>query len=497
MRHIIGVIFAVAAFLLVMMCMPNTGAIYTHDSQSYEYAASTLLETGQLKYFGYDTPVVQWPPFYILIIAVIRFFGVSLEEGAMWINAICFAYLLYACANWLYSCLKVKWLTIPALVLMLASVPLVMVSGYAWTEMLFIFLSVLAMMFMLQFIHRQKQGWLIAASVVSALGWLTRYIGIVMIGVLAIMLFISVRPIARKFKLTFIYLAFSCGPMSLWVLRNYLISGTFTGGRQPGLFTLADNIELSIEVFRSWNSYLTPVFPFIAMVLLLSLIAITFFLEKKKKKKAEQPTEICTIILFIAFYAITLLISATNTAMDPINTRLWAPIYPFWVFLLVFVMDMLIRNVKVESLKQWIAAGFAVFTLVTAINPFFWIQTVGFDRKHAMMGAKRDIGQIYSPVLMLATENIPATENTLVISNNCSLLTTHSNLKSFYPPKKDGIPLYSFSRYKEQLDNFRYIYLLWHGPVESDDFMDVADFHRRYEMEKIAQNNYCVIYRLK
>ena len=50
-----------------MMCMPQTGAIYTHDSQSYDYAATTLLKDGQMKYFGYDTPIIQWPPLYILI----------------------------------------------------------------------------------------------------------------------------------------------------------------------------------------------------------------------------------------------------------------------------------------------------------------------------------------------------------------------------------------------------------------------------------------------
>ena len=87
MRYVAGAAFAVAAFILVFFCMPQTGAIYTHDTQSYEYAASTLIESGTMKYFGYDTPIIQWPPLYILILAVIKLLGISVAEGAAWLNA--------------------------------------------------------------------------------------------------------------------------------------------------------------------------------------------------------------------------------------------------------------------------------------------------------------------------------------------------------------------------------------------------------------------------
>lgn len=497
MRHIIGVVFAIVAFLLVMLCMPQTGAIYTHDSQSYEYAASTLIESGELKYFGYDTPIIQWPPFYILIIAVIHSFNVPLAQGAVWINAIAFAYLLYACAVYLFDSMTVKWLSVPALILMVASIPMLLISGYAWTEMLFIFLSLLSMVFMLQFIKRQKHGWLIASSVISSLCWLTRYIGIVMIAVLALVLFFSVKPFLRKIKTAILYLFISCVPMALWVIRNYIISGTFTGGRQPGYYTLGDNIQLSLQVFKEWSSFVTPLFTYIAVVFLVLLICLTFFLEKNKKKEKRKNIDLITIGLYILLYAAVLIASATGSAMDPINHRLWSPVFPFWVLALVFLMDMLIRNVKQERLKNWIAIGFMVFALISVISPALWIQSQGFERKHAFTGMKEDIGLKYSPVLALAREKIPIAADTLVISNDTALLAMHSDLKCYYPPKKYSIPLYSFSRYKESMDNFRDIYIVWSGPMQSESFMNVSEFRRLYELEKIAQNNYCTIYRLK
>jgi hypothetical protein len=476
--------------------MPQTGAIYTHDSQSYDYAATTLLKDGQMKYFGYDTPIIQWPPLYILITAVLKLFDVPLTQGAIWINAISFAYLIYACATYLFESLSVKWMAVPALILITVSIPMVYISGYAWTEMLFIFLSMLSMIFMLRYIKGQKQGWLIAASVVSSLCWLTRYIGIVTIAVLALILFLSVKPVLRRIRLTFVYLVFSCLPMSLWVIRNYLISGTFTGGRQAGLYTLKDNIWLSVMVFREWSSFLTPLFSYIGTVFFIMLVCITFFLEKKEKKP-ELPVDLITVSMYILFYAAALLASATSTAMDPINIRLWSPVFPFWILFLVFLMDVLIRNLKEERLKQWLAAAFVVFSLVCAISPALWIQSRGFARKHVFTGLKEDIGMKYSPVLALARDKIPGYRETLVISNDAALLAMHSGLKCYYPPKKYSIPLYSFSRYKESMDLFRFVYIVWSGPLESESFMTMSEFRRLYDLEKIAQNNYCWIYRVR
>lgn len=481
-----------------MACVPQTGAIYTHDSQSYEYAATTLLESGELRYFGYDTPIVQWPPFYIAIVALLGLFDIPLAQGAVWINAVCFAYLLYAMAVYLFDSLNVKWLAVPALILVCASVPMVLISGYAWTEMLFIFLSMLSMILMLQYVKKGKIGWLIASSILSGLGWMTRYVGVVMIAVLSLILLLSVKPLIRKLRMAFLYLLVSCAPMAVWVLRNFLISGTFTGGRSPGYFTLADNLWLSFLVFRNWSSFLTPLFAYIASILFVILVCIPFFLEKKKKQtEPNGQWDLPAVSLFVLFYAAALLASATGAAMDPINDRLWAPVFPFWVLTLVFLIDRLIGNVQENRLKHWIAAGFLVFALVSAISPSLWISSRGLARKHELTGLKQDIGYRHSPVVSLVRDKIPRMKQTLVISNDAGLISLHTGYKCYYPPKKYSIALYTFSRYKKRMDEFRSIYLVWTGPMDSEGYMTVSEFRRLYDLKKIAQNNYCTIYRVK
>lgn len=497
MKHVAGVIFAVAAFLLVFFCIPETGIIYTHDTQSYEYAASTLLETGTMKYFGYDTPIIQWPPLYIVALAVFKLLGVSVTKGAALLNAGLFALIVYISFLYLFDNMKVKLLSVPAVILLTVSVPFVYISGYGWTEMLFIFLSVLSMILMVMYIKRKEPFWFISCAVASALCWLTRYIGIAIIAALAIVLFISEKTFRNKFRLTFSYGVFSCVPMVLWVVRNLFLSGTFTGGRQPGEYTLKDNIRLSLSVFMEWFSSSIPEIAYISILFFLLLIILAIPLKKNGKESIESATDLLAGFLITLIYSSLLLFSATKAAMDPINSRLWSPVYPFIIFTMAFLMDMMLRNIESRNTKKFLAVGFMVFALIFTVNPMMWILEKGFPRKHALLGIRESLDIKNSPVLALARETIEPSEGTLVISNDASILTMHTDFKCYYPPKKTGIPIYTFGSYKDRISDYDKIYLVWSGPPESKSFMDVPQFDEIYNMEKIAQNNYCTIYRLK
>ncbi|NLY18980.1 MAG: glycosyltransferase [Clostridiaceae bacterium] len=497
MRHIVGVVFSVAAVLLVMMCMPRTGAIYTHDSQSYEYAASTLLESGEMKYFGYDTPIIQWPPFYIFVSAAIKLAGVPFAQGAAWVNAFAFAYLVYTASVFLFDCLNVKWLAVPALAMIIISVPLIFISGYAWSEMLFIFLSVLSIALILEYIKREKQSWLVAATVISSLCWLTRYIGIVVIGVSAIVLLIWVEPFWEKIKKTFVYMVFSCFPMALWVIRNYIFSETFTGGRLPGIYTFKDNADFSMETFKGWISFSNPMFAWISAALFALFAMLAISMKKNSRKKKKSSPELFAFFLYIVLYCGVLLISASKSGMDPLDDRLWSPVFPFWIFTLVLAFDRLFSSIKMTKAVKWMAAGFTLSAVIAVVNPAIWLQSEGLPRKDALIGSKESPIAKQSPVLKFAMEHIKPDADTLVISNKASDFALHTNLKCYYPPKKNGIPLYSYSQYSERIENFKTIYLVWAGDPISESFMDIPEFREKYELEKTAQNEYCIIYRLK
>jgi len=498
-RYVAGGILAVAAFLLVMMCMPQTGAIYSHDTQSYEYAASTLIELGDMRYFGYDTPIIQWPPFYIIMLAFLNLIGLDTANGAAWLNAILIAYMIYASAVFLFDLLKVKWMAVPAALMMAVSVPLLYVSGYAWSETLFIFLSVVSMIFLLQYIIKKKNGWFYAAAVLSSLCWLTRYIGIVHVAVAALTLFIGVKPFWEKVKKMVIFLFISCAPMALWVYRNYTLSGTFTGGRQPGQFTLEENAELTVEVLESWFYEWEPVFAYIAAGFYVLLVILAVVFKKNKRNKQEPGKGVClfSFFLYIAAYAAVLFATTTTTALDPISSRLWAPVYPHIVFVFVLLLDILTQNIKMQKIRKWFAAGFTVFALTALINPAVWILNEGIERREALLGTKESPEIKKAPILKVANDYLEPSEDTLIISNQASILAMHTDFKCYYPPKKEGIEIYTFSRYKEKMEDFRDIYLVWYGDPQSQDFMDIPEFRQNYELEVIADEGICVILKIK
>lgn len=497
-RYISGVVFAVAAFVLVLSCIPDTGVVYTHDTQAYEYAASTFLESGTMKYFGYDTPIIQWPPLYILVLALLKVSGATVEKGAAWLNAALFAYLVYVSSIYLFENLKVKALSITALVLLTLSVPFIYVSGYGWTEMLFIFLAVLSMILIIMYIKTGKLSWFVSGAVVSAMCWLTRYIGITIIASLAIVLFVSEKQYADKFKKSFAYCVYSCFPMGLWVLRNYVVSGTFTGGRQPGEYTFFENIKLSVMVFREWFSFKIPQILYISLIYLALLVLLAILLKRVRKDGNNVHTpDLAANFLIVVIYSAVLLYSATKTAMDSINSRLWSPVYPFLIFTFTFFADRLIGNIERKNSKKLLAAGFIVFAVVFAINPAIWVEKEGLPRKHALLGLKEAPEIKNSPVVKLAAETIEPSENTLVITNETSALTMHTDLKCYYPPKKNGIPLYTFGRYSERIAGYQNIYVIYSGSWDLGNFVELSEFEKAYNMERLAQNDYCTIYRLR
>ena len=131
-------------------------------------------------------------------------------------------------------------------------------------------------------------------------------------------------------------------------------------------------------------------FTYIALAFLLFLVVLAIPLKRTKRKKtSDLAPNLLTNFLIIATYSAALLISATNTAMDPINTRLWSPVYPFLVFTVIFAWDLLLRNIKEDKIKGGIAAGFIVVALTMAVNPLLWLQSEGITRKDALLGTKQ------------------------------------------------------------------------------------------------------------
>jgi 4-amino-4-deoxy-L-arabinose transferase-like glycosyltransferase len=108
-----------------------------------------------------------------------------------------------------------------------SSVTLLSVHSMAWSEPTFIFLIVLSLMLCTRYLSVPSMAVLIFACLAVGLAMVTRYAGIPMfITVLVGLYFLgNTSPVTKLLRVT-IASVVCCFPVTLWLVRNWLIAGT-------------------------------------------------------------------------------------------------------------------------------------------------------------------------------------------------------------------------------------------------------------------------------
>ena len=170
---------------------------------------------------------------------------------------------------------------------LLISTPLISVAARAWTEALFIFLAIMAIMEAAKFQKNGANRNLLISGTFAGLSFLTRFVGITVIGtcVLLILLNRDASPQRRIAKVS-IYSITSAAPTFIWISRNFLISGTVAGDRNPSRFTLPDNLVLLSRSLVEW--FLPPRIPTefqaLGVLVFMALTSIAVFLIWREVK---------------------------------------------------------------------------------------------------------------------------------------------------------------------------------------------------------------------
>lgn len=177
--------------------------------------------------------------------------------------------------------------------------PIVMVSGFVWSDGLF---TALAAWFVVAIADDRPAaaGWLAAAAST------TRYTGVVCIVLGAVLVARWHGPRWRAWT------AWSSVPLAAWLVRNLVVDGTLTGQRPPASVGLAENVARVAEVAAGW------VVPGLAAAAVLWLWALAFARGRHGSAAA----------LFALGYAAAVVAGASTADMDPINVRLLAPVLP-------------------------------------------------------------------------------------------------------------------------------------------------------------------------
>lgn len=215
--HRLLILLSLAGVVVVFLLTPQGGLLVTPDSVSYMASAQNLMVgRGFLRYEG--VPYVSWPPLYPIFIALVglpgRLLGVPPLAMLRYAHALLFAAVLYTSGQLFCRVLYSRLLSVLAVVAVLCGFPVFRTVNAAWSELLFLCLINLFVLWALQL--RQAPDWrrLLVWGGLSALLALQRYIGVVFIAIgLIWVAWLPRSTFKQRLSMGFVFLAIAALPL--------------------------------------------------------------------------------------------------------------------------------------------------------------------------------------------------------------------------------------------------------------------------------------------
>lgn len=247
---------------LVLLRTSFWGVGLGNDAVTYIGVARNLLDgEGFAKYLeNYSRPYVWWPPLYPAVLAAAGLGVLDPHSAAAPLNAVIFGLTVFAVGQYLRRRVKSRFICWWAGITVALSLPLIWMASFALSGALFVLMATLALMQGEEFLDNGKTAALIAAAVLAALAWQTRYIGVAVPAMIGLMLlFQPGAAMPQRAKRVAVYSLIVAVPMGLWLLRNYLLVGNITGGTADVDYTLADaGGDLVAIATAGWGNIYSP-----------------------------------------------------------------------------------------------------------------------------------------------------------------------------------------------------------------------------------------------
>ena len=380
----LGWSFAVCAligFLLVLASTPD-GASTSPDSLTYLSTARNLLVGQGVTQFN-GQPLTLWAPLYSVLLAGIFALGDLFETNLNILQFVRFAHaLLFAITILTTGLLFRRFIRSQALILIaLAAVvlayPLIFVAAFVWSEALFIWMYVL---FILLLDHQlRKPAWrtVAALSLIAGLASLQRYPGVLLIVVGgSALLLIGSKPLRKRLGYALAFGVTASLPIVLWLARNYSLTSTLTGKRNPSQRPLRTNISHTYDVLTRW---FTPdrmgfgYYDAALVALVLIGLFLVYYYRRYGRITLDRLARLHTLpmILLVIIYPVFFVVNVTLIDFTPIDDRYLAPIYVFVMCLTFMLLDALVSWLTARTgspRAAYLVIGVAALWLVVPVD---------------------------------------------------------------------------------------------------------------------------------
>jgi hypothetical protein len=357
LKNIDCLIAALIGYYIIHMFARYSGIGVSPDSIMYASTAQNIHDHFSLITFN-NTPLVFFPVFYPFFLSICIFLsgGADPISAGPVINGVLFATTIFL-TGWITTRFKApsvvyKWLILGAVVL---SPALQEIYTYLWSETLFILEIMVFIIAYHNYLQKHTTKALIIVGIVAAICCITRYAGITLVATGGLLILIDGRLVWKK-KFTHL-LTFGAIAISLVVanvILNKLSTGLSTGTREPAITPFSENLYYFGTVILDWAGLPEKFDPIAAAFTVIVIISLaTLFITRTAQHHLNSYENI--IICFTLVYTLFILIIATVSRFERMNSRLLSPLFiPLLLSFTCWVLD-LITYIKFN--KKWLLAA--------------------------------------------------------------------------------------------------------------------------------------------
>ena len=396
-------ILSIAAGLLFLWATQPFGIGVRSDSVAYLWSARNLAHgvgLGRLNGTGRLKPLTHWPPFYPVVLSIFEKGGINALDGARWLGAGLFAMILFL-VGWILGRMTGSfWFSLAGTLVLMVFPGFWDTSLYAMTEPLYTVLSLGGILLFDRFLCNDKRSWMVWSAMLMALTFLTRYVGLALILSAGLVILVQAeRTWSKRLGQSAMYCLLAALPEGLWMIRNFLESGSTTNRVLSAIPIPASDFLLLRETISRWIIPFQTVFNIGTGKLALGLAGLAVFtilFFPSRSRQVEMVSSHSRLWVFFAVYAMLygFFILLSRYYFDGLITIFEERIaFPFYLAIYILIIFSLNHLWTWSQKRSLVLAGLLTLGFVFMGNSFFQVYK---NYTTGLVSLSRNVGLGYS-----------------------------------------------------------------------------------------------------
>lgn len=318
-------------FLLWLTSLWGPGA--TPDTANYLAAARAMAAGDSWTIMG-NRPLLWWPPLFPLTWSLGLRLGLPPMLAVTLIHVIAWLAFAYAWAKLCFENLAPHWAYLCWLCLGLGLATM-RLFNYGLSEPGFCALLAWSFVWLIRSQKRGDAKALVMAALFAAAACMWRFVGVPLVMAGCCYLVVQNDSFKARLQKMLLWSLVSLTPLALWLLRNWQISGTFTGVRPPARHSFITQFEASLAAGLHWINLGSPARSLATLISvgLLGVLAIVLWWRVRHGflstlvHRFRNPVVILMLSFALLYWA-TFLILSSLSFTSLANARFIAPMVP-------------------------------------------------------------------------------------------------------------------------------------------------------------------------